>query len=99
MPVTSRAKKQRVVIQCVTRTKAECLGASFGIGAVETRLGMDASAGSCAGPKVAMLSSYIKRQYYYTLRSASMADSLAVGRIFARCHLFRTKQQAVCATV
>src|SRR6266550_6853891 len=71
MPVTSRAKKQRVVIQCVTRTKAECLGASFGIGAVETRLGMDASAGSCAGPKVATVyppTSHVNTTTHYVVR-------------------------------
>jgi len=57
MPVRSRAQKQRKVIQCVTRTRAECLGASFGTGAVETRLGTEASAGSCADPNVAILTS------------------------------------------
>ena len=57
MPLTSRAKKQRAVIQCVTRTRAECLGASFVTGPVETRLGTEASAGRCADPDVAILAS------------------------------------------
>src|SRR5215472_10435036 len=54
MPVTSKAKKQRVVIQCVTRTRAECLGTSFVNEAVETPLGTQASAGSGADPNVAI---------------------------------------------
>src|SRR6266478_2295482 len=57
MPVRSRAKKQIVVIQWVTRTRAECLGASFVTGAVETALGMRVSADSCADPRVAILAS------------------------------------------
>src|SRR5262252_7847407 len=52
MPLTSRAKKQRVVIQCVTRTKAEWRGTGFVTSAVETRLGTEASAGSWADPDV-----------------------------------------------
>src|ERR1700680_5092330 len=61
MPVRSRAKKQRVVIQCVTRTRAECLGASFVTGAVETQLGTEASAGSCADPNVAIFGLRVPR--------------------------------------
>src|ERR1700730_6653905 len=57
MPVRSRARKQIVVIQCVTRTRAECLGATFVTGAVETALGMEVSAGSCADPSIAILAS------------------------------------------
>src|SRR5215475_13556517 len=54
MPLTSRARKQRVVIQCVTRTKAEWRGAGFVTSVVETRLGREASTGSCADPDVAI---------------------------------------------
>jgi hypothetical protein len=61
MPVTSRAKKQRVLIQCVTRTRAECLGASFVIGALETALEIEVSAGSCVDPNVAILASIALR--------------------------------------
>src|SRR5260370_41626972 len=56
MPVTSRAKKQKVVIQCVTRTSAECLGATFVTASDEAAL-EKASAGSCADPEVAILAS------------------------------------------
>ena len=49
--------KQRKVIQCVTRTRAECLGASFVTGAIETRLATETSVGSCADPNVAILAS------------------------------------------
>src|SRR5262252_5380682 len=57
MPLTSRAKKQTVVIQCVTRTKAECLGAGFVIRPIEAGLGTETSAGSCADPDVAIFAS------------------------------------------
>src|SRR6266702_3830204 len=57
MPVRSSARKQTVAIQCVTRTRAECLGASFVTGAVETGLRMEVSAGSCADPSIAILAS------------------------------------------
>src|SRR5215472_125299 len=50
MPLTSRAKKQRLVIQCATRTKAEWRGPGFVTSAVETRLGTEASTGSCVDP-------------------------------------------------
>jgi hypothetical protein len=50
-----------VVIQCVTRTGAECLRESFVIGVLETALGMEVSAGSCADPNVAILASVALR--------------------------------------
>ena len=42
MPLTSRAKKHSVVIQCVTRTTAECRGAVVVAGTAAARLGSQA---------------------------------------------------------
>lgn len=40
-PLTRRAKKHRVVIQCVTRTSAECRAVTV-VGSAEAELGMQA---------------------------------------------------------
>ena len=42
IPVTRRAKKQNVIIQCVMRTTAKCRGALVMDGVEEVRLGTDA---------------------------------------------------------
>lgn len=41
-PLTSRAKKQKVVIQCVTRTRAACRGEGDTTGATAAELGRQA---------------------------------------------------------
>src|SRR5437588_12908235 len=68
MPLTSRAKKHRVVIQCVARTSAECLGTSFVTAALETWLETESSGGTCAGTYVATLTSVFPELLHLVLR-------------------------------
>src|SRR5580658_304747 len=51
----SRVKKHRVVIQCVTRTRAEWRGVTVAAGMVEAEVGTQLGNGTCADPDLAIL--------------------------------------------
>jgi hypothetical protein len=72
------------MIQCVTRTRTECLGRSVGTAAVERELAREAATGTCADSNVPMLGLpfvapnacyYMLRHFYYVIRCSPIGRS------------------------